>query len=65
MVVPNYTYLKLKMSGLHGVITIGTSFQRAYECDLECCELAAATIASEELAVIREAVAEDTPDSKL
>jgi hypothetical protein len=28
MVVPNYTYLKLKMSGLHGVRTISTSFQR-------------------------------------
>ena len=29
MVVPNYIYLKLKMSGPCGVITIGTSFQRA------------------------------------
>ena len=27
--VPNYTYLKLKMPGPRGVITIGTSFQRA------------------------------------
>ena len=26
MAVPNYTYLKLKMSGPSGVITIGTSF---------------------------------------
>ena len=26
MAVPNYTYLKLKMSGPHGVITVGTSF---------------------------------------
>ena len=26
MVVPNYTYLKLKMPGPRGVITIGTSF---------------------------------------
>ena len=26
MVVPNYTYLKLKMPGLGGVITISTSF---------------------------------------
>ena len=32
MAVPNYTYLKLKMPGPCGVITIGTSFQRAYEC---------------------------------
>ena len=26
MAIPNYTYLKLKMSGPCGVITIGTSF---------------------------------------
>jgi hypothetical protein len=26
MAIPNYTYLKLKMSGLRGVITINTSF---------------------------------------
>ena len=26
MAIPNYTYLKLKMPGPHGVITIGTSF---------------------------------------
>jgi hypothetical protein len=32
MAVPNYTYLKLKMSGPNGVITIGPS----YECDVEC-----------------------------
>ena len=38
MAVPNYTYLKLKMPGPYGVITIGTSFQRAYECEVECCE---------------------------
>ena len=29
MAIPNYTYLKLKMLGPHGVITIETSFQRA------------------------------------
>jgi hypothetical protein len=26
MAIPNYTYLKLKMSGPHGVITISSSF---------------------------------------
>jgi hypothetical protein len=30
MAIPNYTYLKLKMPGQHGVITVGSSFQRAY-----------------------------------
>ena len=32
MAIPNYTYLKLKMLGPGKVITVGTSFQRAYEC---------------------------------
>ncbi|XP_066373505.1 uncharacterized protein [Miscanthus floridulus] len=37
MAVPNYTYQKLKMPGPCGVITISTSFQHAYECEVECC----------------------------
>ena len=45
MAIPNYTYLKLKMSGPHGVITVGTSFQRAYECEVECCGHATAIVA--------------------
>ena len=34
MAIPNYTYLKLKMPGPKGVITVGSSFERAYECDV-------------------------------
>ena len=64
MVVPNYTYLKLKMLGPHGVITIDTSFQRAYECEVECCDHASAVVATKELATLREEVAEKTPDVK-
>jgi hypothetical protein len=64
MAVPNYTYLKLKMLGPKGVITVDTSFQHAYECKVDCCELAAVTIASEELAAIRVATVEEEPDSK-
>ena len=64
MAVPNYTYLKLKMSGPRGVITVGTSFQRAYECEVECCEYASVIIASKELAVIKEGTAKEAPDSK-
>jgi hypothetical protein len=33
MSIPSYVYLKLKMSGPHGVITIAGSFQDAYECE--------------------------------
>ena len=64
MVVPNYTYLKLKIPGPHGVITIDTSYQRAYECEVESCELASATLASEELAAIGKDIAEGVPDAK-
>ena len=46
MAIPNYTYLKLKMLGPGGVITVGTSFQRAYECEVECYDHATATVAS-------------------
>ena len=46
------------------VITIGTSFQRAYECEVECCEHTAAIVASKELVAIRKEVAEEAPDPK-
>ena len=64
MVVPNYTYLKLKMLGPHRVITVGTSFQRAYECEVECCDHATIVVAFGELATLREEVAEKVPDAK-
>ena len=64
MAVPNYTYLKLKILGLHGVITVGTSFQRAYGCEVECCGHATAIVASGELAALKEKVAEEAPDAK-
>ena len=64
MAVPNYTYLKLKMLGSGGVITIGTSFQHTYECEVECCDHATTIIASKELAAIGKEVAEEAPDPK-
>ena len=62
--IPNYTYLKLKMLGPRGVITIGTSFQHAYECEVECYEHASTIIASEELTIIKEGTTEEAPDYK-
>ena len=64
MAVPNYTYLKLKMPGPHGVITIGTSFQRAYECEVECCGHVVAIVTFGELAALREEVTEEAPNAK-
>jgi hypothetical protein len=38
MAVPNYTYLKMKMPGPNGVITVGSSIEHAFDCDVECVE---------------------------
>jgi hypothetical protein len=42
MAIPNYTYLKLKMPGTHGIITTSTSFKVADTCEQANCELASA-----------------------
>jgi hypothetical protein len=62
MVVPNYTYLKLKMSGPNGVITVGPSYEHAYECDVECVEHGEAILESVTLAVNLNGLANETPD---
>jgi hypothetical protein len=38
MAVPNYTYLKMKMPGPKGVITVGSSIEHAFDCDVKCVE---------------------------
>jgi hypothetical protein len=38
MAVLNYTCLKMKISGPKGVITVGSSFEHAFDCDIECIE---------------------------
>jgi hypothetical protein len=50
MAIPNYTYLKLKMLGPKGVITVSSSYESAYECDVECIEYGQAVENSTELA---------------
>ncbi|XP_066351129.1 uncharacterized protein [Miscanthus floridulus] len=64
MAIANYTYLKLKMPGPCGVITVGTSFQHAYKCEVECCQHASTIITSEELTIIKEGTIEEAPNSK-
>jgi hypothetical protein len=49
MDVPKYTYLKLKMSGPTGTITVGTTAQHAYKCEVECCDLAEKVATAQEL----------------
>ena len=64
MAIPNYTYLKMKMPGPKGVITIGSSFEHAYECDVECVEHAEALALEEALATQVQEMAEEAKDSK-
>jgi len=49
MAVPKYTYLKLKMLGPNGIITVGSTFSHAFTCDCEHYELTTAIINSSEL----------------
>ncbi|XP_066373436.1 uncharacterized protein [Miscanthus floridulus] len=53
---PNYTYLKLKMSGPNGVITVGSTFSHAYVCDREHYKLTTAIINFAELPELRNSV---------
>jgi hypothetical protein len=64
MAVPNYTYLKLKMPGPNGVITIGSTYRHAYEYDMECVEYAEALAESEALIADLESLSKEAPDAK-
>jgi hypothetical protein len=64
MAVPNYTYLKLKMPGPKGTITVGSTYRHAYECDVECVEYAEATAESEALIADLDCLSKEAPDAK-
>jgi hypothetical protein len=64
MVVPNYTYLKLKMPGPNRVITVGSTYRHAYKCDVECVEYTEAIAESEALIANLECLSKEAPDAK-
>jgi hypothetical protein len=64
MAVPNYTYLKLKILGPNGVITVGPSYEHAYECNVECVEHGEAILESATLATNLDGLAKEVPDPK-
>jgi hypothetical protein len=64
MVVPNYTYLKLKMPGPNETITVGSTYRHAYECDVECVEYAEAIAESEALIADLDFLSKEAPDAK-
>jgi hypothetical protein len=63
MAVPNYTYLKMKMSGPNGVITVGSSIEHAFDCDVECVEHAEALALDEALVANLEKLVNEDLDS--
>jgi hypothetical protein len=64
MVVPNYTYLNLKMLGPNGVITVSPTYRHAYECDVECVEYAKALAESAALIADLESLSKEAQDMK-
>jgi hypothetical protein len=64
MAIPNYTYLKLKMPGPKGVITVGPTYRHTYECDVECVEYAEALVESEALIADMDCLSKEAPDAK-
>jgi hypothetical protein len=64
MAIPNYTYLKLKMSGPKGTITVGSTYCHAYECDVECVEYTEGIAKSEALIADLDCLSKEAPDAK-
>jgi hypothetical protein len=64
MAIPNYTYLKLKMPGPNGVITVGPTYRHMFECDVECVEYAEALAEFEALIADLESLSKEVPDVK-
>jgi hypothetical protein len=64
MAIPNYAYLKLKMPGPNGVITVGPTYRHVFECDVECAEYAEALAESEALIADLESLSKEVPDVK-
>jgi hypothetical protein len=63
MAVPNYTYLKMKMPGPNGVITVGSSIEHTFDCDVECVEHAEALELDEALIANLEKMVNEDLDS--
>jgi hypothetical protein len=52
------------MSGPNGVITVGSTYRHAYECDVECVEYAEALAESEALIADLESLSKEVSDAK-
>ena len=62
MAIPNYTYLRLKMLGPNGVITMSSAFSHAFTCNHEHFKLTTMVINSSELPQLGESSTPVVPD---
>jgi hypothetical protein len=65
MAVPNHTYLKLKIPGPKGIITVWPMYPCAFECDAECFQFAEEIIWSERLRAEPRSEDQDVPESSM
>ncbi|XP_066341619.1 uncharacterized protein [Miscanthus floridulus] len=56
MAIPNYAYLKLKMPGPNGIITVSSTFSHAFTCNHKHLELATTVVNSSELPQLEESL---------
>ena len=52
------------MPGPNGVITVGSTYEHAYDCDVECIEYAEALVEAKTLIVNLDRLGSEAPDSK-
>ena len=64
MAIPNYTYLKLKMSGPNDFITVESTYEHAYDYDVECIEYAEALVEAKTLIVDLDRLGSHLPEPK-
>ena len=62
MAIPNYTYLKLKMPGPNGIITVSSAFSHAFACGREHYKLATTVVNSFKLLRLGESSTPAVPD---
>ena len=65
MVIPNYAYLKLKLPGPRGVITVSGDLQQAHSSEEENLNIAAAMSRASELQTIKATMTEVMPKSSM
>ena len=62
MVVPHYTYLKMKMPSPHGVITIFGDYKRSITYTMDSAKVAETMMCNEEMRQFKRKISEEQPE---